>query len=99
MLDAQKVNMMRLRGEKLGVKDLKAIIMFVIPASGSTEAPSLFNTRHKMMERLSLLEKDWWEYLPEPELEQPNNDSAAPSLLLKLSARSTDHSNTIIEAV
>ena len=47
------------------VSDLKNIIMFVLPISGSAEAPSQYTTRPHIEERLARLEMSWWEYNPD----------------------------------
>ena len=44
---------------------LKNIIMFVLPISGSDEAPLQYATRPHIEERLARLEKSWWEYIPD----------------------------------
>ena len=50
-------------GEKLKVTDWKKIIMFVLPKTGSKEAPSSFNTLQKIKDRLEQLDRPWWEYV------------------------------------
>ena len=42
--DAQKVNLKRLKGEKLMVSDLKSVIMYVIAASGLSDKPYQYST-------------------------------------------------------
>ena len=54
-----------IKGEALRASDLKNVIMFVLPLTGATEAPSQYSTRPMIEERLNRLEKSWWEYIPD----------------------------------
>ena len=65
-LEAARVaNEKRIKGEALRASDLKNVIMFVLPLTGATEAPSQYQTRPMIEERLNRLEKSWWEYIPD----------------------------------
>ena len=72
--DAQKVNLKRLKGEKLMVSDLKSVIMYVIAASGSSDKPYQYSTGVLIKARLAELDKDWWEYIPEDAQEAVEED-------------------------
>ena len=72
--DAQKVNLKRLKGEKLMVSDLKSVIMYVIAAPGSSNKPYQYSTGVLIKARLAELDKDWWEYIPEDAQEAVEED-------------------------
>ena len=55
-----------MQGDRLKLTDWKRIIMYVLPKSGSTEAPSRYNTMAKIQERLEQLEKPWHQYILPP---------------------------------
>ena len=52
-----------MRGENILLTDWKKVAMYVLPKSGSSEAPSKFNTIAKITERLNQLYKPWHEYI------------------------------------
>ena len=62
-MEAQQVNEKKLCGEILTAKDMKVVIMFVLPVSRASEAPSRFKNKEQVAERLGNLEKPWWEYI------------------------------------
>ena len=39
--------------------------MYILPASGASDAPSQYAIRLLIKVRLSTLEKSWWEYIPD----------------------------------
>ena len=51
------------QGERMLLTDWKKVVMYVLPKTGSTEAPSKYNTMAKIQERLNQLEKPWHEYI------------------------------------
>ena len=67
-------NEKRIKGEALLASDLKNIIMFVLPLTGSSDAPSQYTTRPMIEERLTRLEKSWWEYIPDVVAVEINNN-------------------------
>ena len=74
-LEAARVaNEKRIKGEALLASDLKNIIMFVLPLTGSSDAPSQYTTRPMIEERLTRLEKSWWEYIPDVVAVEINNN-------------------------
>ena len=74
-LEAARVaNEKRMKGEVLRASDLKNVIMFVLPLTGATEAPSQYTTRPMIEERLARLEKSWWEYIPDVIAVEINED-------------------------
>ena len=64
LLSAQEVNEKRLRGEKLLVADLKAVLSYVLFVSGSKETISKFKNKAMVEEKLSSFQKSWWDYVP-----------------------------------
>ena len=90
LLDARKVNNKRLKGEPLNGADLKAVIKYVLPTSGSKEAPSRFTTRRAIEDKLKSLERKWWEYIPplpsnsETQLDNCEDDLSEAHILLSL---------------
>ena len=57
-----------MKGEKIKAGDLKFVSMHILPASGSSDAPSRYTTRPAVEARLVQLEKSWWEYIPESDI-------------------------------
>ena len=44
---------------------LNYIVMYVLPVSESSNAPSKYATFPLIVTRLATLEKSWWEYIPD----------------------------------
>ena len=74
---AQVANEKRKNGENLLASNLKSLIMYVLPISGSVDPPSRYSTRPAIEERLGTLEKSWWEYIPEVIIEDTQEDEVA----------------------
>ena len=68
LVDSQRINEKRMKGEELKAGDLKILIMYILPASGSSDAPSRYTTRPAIEARLAQLEKSWREYIPESDI-------------------------------
>ena len=87
-LEAARVaNEKRMKGEVLRASDLKNVIMFVLPLTGATEAPSQYTTRPLIEERLARLEKGWWEYIPDViavEINEDEDDSEDAALAVEV---------------
>ena len=49
---------------------MKYVIMYVLPSSGCTEAPSRYSTRPLINTRLAQLDKHWSDYIPYTQKEQ-----------------------------
>ena len=64
LIEAQAVNEKNFAGEKLSAKDMKTIIMYVLPAAKCTDSPSRYTTKEQINIRLSELDKHWSEYIP-----------------------------------
>ena len=64
LLEAQAVKEKNFIGEKLTAKDLKKIMMYVLPAAKCTDLPSRYTTKEQINIRLSELDKHWSEYIP-----------------------------------
>ena len=65
LADAQVVRGKHERGEKLSAADLKTIVMYVLPLSKSTDAPSRYSTKDQCVRRLEELPNPWWTYIEE----------------------------------
>ena len=63
MEKTQVVNEKQFRNKSLAAKDFKAILMYVLPASESTDEPFHYTTQQNTEERLPKLVKPWWEYI------------------------------------
>ena len=68
LLDSQRINEKKMKGEQIKVGDLKLVIMYILPASGLFDAPSIYTTRSAIEARLAQLEKIWWEYIAESDI-------------------------------
>ena len=90
LVSAQEAREKKLRGETLTAKEFKAVIMFVLPASGSNDAPSQFSTKKKIEERLSKLDKQWWEYIPQRAATGATNEPS-PETSQVLPAQTTEN--------
>ena len=64
LLEAQAVNEINFTGEKLTAKDLRTVIMYVLPAAKCTDLPSRYTTKEQINTRLFELDKHWSEYIP-----------------------------------
>ena len=80
LADAQVVRGKHERGEKLSAADLKTIVMYVLPLSKSTDAPSRYSTKDQCLRRLEELPNPWWTYVEEmaPEDEAPEDEDTDP---------------------
>ena len=90
LVSAQEAREKHLRGETLTAKEFKAVIMFILPASGSNDAPSQFSKKKKIEERLSKLDKQWWEYIPQRAVTGATNEPS-PETSLVLPAQTTEN--------
>ena len=68
LVDAQRINEKRMKGRQIKEGDLKTVIMYVLPASGLSDAPSRYTTRPAIEAKLAQLEKTWWKYIPESDI-------------------------------
>ena len=62
-IEAQVVRGKHERGEKLTAVDLKTIVMYVLPLTKSTDAPSRYSTKDQSVKRLEELPNPWWTYV------------------------------------
>ena len=60
-----KSNTKRLEGKYLKMFDLKNVLMYVLPASGLSDKPSIYTNKTAIITRLEALENPWWEYSTE----------------------------------
>ena len=74
LTDAQVVRGKHERGEKLSAADLKTIVMYVLPLSKSTDAPSRYSTKEQCVRRLEELPNPWWTYVEEMAPEDEDTD-------------------------
>ena len=74
LADAQVVRGKHERGEKLSAADLKTIVMYVLPLSKSTDAPSRYSTKDQCLRRLEELPNPWWTYVEEIAAGVEDND-------------------------
>ena len=49
---------------------MKQVIMYVLPATGYTEAPSQYSARKLINKRLAQLDNNWYEFIPYTQKEQ-----------------------------
>ena len=71
-----------IKGEKLRIADLKAAILYVLPAAKCSEAQTTYKTKSEIRKRLGELERPWWVYIPlveeeEKSLEMPDSVSGS----------------------
>ena len=64
LLEAQAVKEKNFIENKLTAKDLKIIIMYVLPEAKCTDSTSRYTTKEQINIRLSELDKHWSEYIP-----------------------------------
>ena len=68
LVDAQRINEKRTKGEQIKAGDLKLVIIYVLPVSGFPDTSSRYTTRPSIEARLAQLERIWCEYIPESDI-------------------------------
>ena len=65
LVDAHVLRGKNERGDRLTGADLKTIVMYVLPLTKSTDAPSRYSTKDQCVRRLEELPNPWWTYVEE----------------------------------
>ena len=73
LAEAQVVRGKHERGEKLSAADLKTMVVYVLPLTKATDAPSRYSTKDQCVQRLEELPNPWWTYV-EVTAARPDND-------------------------